>query len=114
MDPKNIILLGVKGAVIALRRDTGERLWETKLRESISADFVTVTADEARVYAHTYGEFHCLDLQTGNRLWHDKLAGFGYGIASIALPGQQPIPASTVEGKRHQNAAAASAASSSS
>jgi outer membrane protein assembly factor BamB len=113
MDPKNILLLGVKGAVIALRRDTGERLWERKLRDSISADFVSVTADETRVYAHTYGELFCLDLRTGNPLWHDKLSGLGYGIASLAVPGQVPIPAGTFEGKRHQDASVTSTASSS-
>jgi outer membrane protein assembly factor BamB len=109
MDPKNILVLGVKGSVVALRRDTGERLWATKLKGSLSADFVSVTSDDARVYAHTGGELFCLDLQTGNGVWQDGLSGFGYGVASLALPGQTVSVASALERKRQEDAAAASA-----
>src|SRR4051812_40237287 len=111
MDPKNILLLGVKGSVIAMRRDTGERLWYTKLKGSLSADFVSVTADEERVYAHTGGELFCLDLRTGNSVWRDELSGMGYGVASIAMPGQLTSPAPAFERKRQQDAASASSSS---
>ena len=70
MEPDNILLLGIKGAVLAFRRDTGAHLWATELKSS-SNNFVTVTSDEFRVYAHTGGELFCLDLQSGQKLWHD-------------------------------------------
>ena len=111
MDPENIVLVGVKGAVLAFRRDTGAHLWATELKSS-SSDFVTVTSDLDRVYAHTGGELFCLDLQSGQKLWHDGLKGFGYGIASITLPG---LPGSTqiaAERKRRDDADAAAHSSS--
>lgn len=111
MDPENIVLLGVKGAVLAFRRDTGAHLWATELKSS-STDFVTVTSDLDRVYAHTGGELFCLDLQSGQKLWHDGLKGFGYGVASIALPGSAPAPSSVMEQKRQNDADAATHASS--
>ena len=103
MDPKNIVLVGVKGSVLAFHRDTGAHLWATELKSS-SNNFVTVTSDEDRVYAHTGGELFCLDLTTGERIWHDPLKGFGYSLASIALPGAAattPI----AQAKRQQDAA---------
>jgi outer membrane protein assembly factor BamB len=109
MDSSNIVLLGVKGSVLAFRRDTGEHLWATELKSS-SNHFVTVTADDFRVYAHTGGELFCLDLQSGQRLWHDGLKGFGYGLASLALPGVPPAPSSLSEKRRQEEAAAQSAA----
>lgn len=113
MDPKNIVLLAVKGSVVALRKDNGARLWATRLKGSLSSDFVSVAADETRVYAHTGGELFCLDLQTGNGLWQDELAGFGYGVASLALPGFPTTPATApAERRRDDDASAATAANS--
>lgn len=107
MEPDNILLLGIKGAVLAFRRDTGAHLWATELKSS-SNNFVTVTSDEFRVYAHTGGELFCLDLQSGQKLWHDGLKGFGYGLASLALPGA--APASPFAEKARQGQAAAASA----
>jgi hypothetical protein len=108
MNPENVLLVGVKGAVLAFRRDTGAHLWATELKSS-SNNFVTVISDEDRVYAHTGGELFCLDLQSGTKLWADGLKGFGYGLASIALPGvAQSFP--TVEQLRQMEADASSSA----
>jgi outer membrane protein assembly factor BamB len=104
MDPKDILLVGVKGTVTAFRRDTGAKLWSTRLK---SGEFVTVAADDLLVYAHTNGELFCLDLQTGVQLWKNELPGLGYGIASLTLPGQLSSLAPIVEQKRHDAAAAA-------
>ncbi len=103
MDPKNILLLGVKGTVIAFRRDTGNQMWSTHLK---SGGFVTVTADTLLVYAHTGGELFCLDLQTGSRIWHNGLPGLGYDVASLALPGAVATFDPAVEHKRRAEAAA--------
>jgi outer membrane protein assembly factor BamB len=113
MDPKNIMVLGVKHTVVAFQRETGQRLWTANLKSSLSGDFVTVVADDFRVYAHTSGEIFCLDLQTGQTLWTDGLAGFGYGVASIALPGLAVPVTATAERRRNDSAAAASASSTS-
>jgi outer membrane protein assembly factor BamB len=106
MNPKNILLVGVKGAALAFRRDTGEHLWATELKSS-SNDFVTVIGDDTRAYAHTGGELFCLDLLTGNQLWHDKLKGFGYGLATLAFPGGTAVSPTAAEVIRQAAATAA-------
>jgi len=103
VDSTNIVLLGVKSTVLAFRRDTGARLWATELK-SRTNNFVSVVSDEDRVYAHTGGELFCLDLQSGQKLWQDGLKGFGYGVASIALPGAAPVPPAVFEQKRQDDA----------
>ena len=113
MESENIVLVGVKGAVLAFRRDTGAHLWATELKSS-SNNFVTVTSDQDRVYAHTGGELFCLDLQSGQKLWHDELKGFGYGLASLALPGVATASPTAEQLHQIQAAAAASTTHSSS
>jgi outer membrane protein assembly factor BamB len=104
MDAKNILVIGIKGSVIAFRRDTGEQLWATHLK---SSSFVTVVTDEKRVYAHTGGELFCVDLVSGSSLWRDGLKGFGYGVASAALPGVPAAATATAVTERHRQEQAA-------
>lgn len=83
----DILLLATKGTVVAFHRQTGQRLWTTPLKSSWGGDFVSLVADERRVFAHTKGEVFGLDLFTGQVLWNDGLAGFGFNLAALALPG---------------------------
>jgi outer membrane protein assembly factor BamB len=105
MDAKNILVLGVKGSLVAFRRDTGEELWSTHLK---SSGFVTAVTDEKRVFAHTKGELYCVDLFTGQALWSDPLTGRGYDLASIAGPGIAAPTSPTLMEKQIQDQAAAS------
>ncbi len=87
MNPDSILLLAIKCSVLACERETGRRLWQTALKEDwTSSDFVSLVADEKRVFATTKGELFCLDLFTGLVLWQDGLKGTGYGVVSLALP----------------------------
>jgi outer membrane protein assembly factor BamB len=104
MDAKHILVLGLKGSVLAYHRDTGQLLWSTHLK---SNGFVSVVTDLTRVYAHTHGELFCLDLFTGNGVWNDPLKGWGFDLASMALPGAQPLSPSTTFQKLQQDQAAA-------
>ena len=102
----NVIYLGIKGAVIALNRATGEELWRTALK---GGDFVNTVLDGNQLYATTKGEIFCLDTKTGEPLWHNNLTGMGWGLISIATPsGSQVLSA---QEKQMRDAAAASAAS---
>ena len=111
MKAENIVLLGVKGTVLAFCRDTGDRLWSQDVDAGFAAGsgFVTLMADETRVFAHSCGELFCLDLFTGELLWHDKLAGLGYGLATIALPGSLASNVSEMAQIQHQHASGAAA-----
>ncbi len=84
---KDIVIVAAKSTVRALDQVNGTELWSQKLASGLGTDFVSVVADAKRVYAHAHGRLYCLDLRTGSVLWSDGLAGLGYGIASIALPG---------------------------
>jgi hypothetical protein len=59
------------------------------------ADFVTVTCDGERVFAHAGGKLFGLDLASGRLLWSNELTGYGYGLASICVPGFGSAPDST-------------------
>ena len=54
--------------------------------------FVTVLSDGCNVFAHTHGKLHCLDFATGRVLWTNELSGYGYGIASLCIPGGATAP----------------------
>ena len=82
-----LVVLGLNGRVAALLRKNGRLLWSTDLPGILGDRFVTVTCDDACVYAYTHGQVHCLDMQSGRRLWSNELKGFGYGIATVCLPG---------------------------
>ena len=110
LQPDDIVLLAVKRTVIAFNKRSGARLWSQTLTTGLSEDFVTVLADTQRVYAHTKGQFFCLDLFTGNELWRDGLTGLGYGVASIALPGGAATAIPGAAQTLRSNAAAMTAA----
>jgi outer membrane protein assembly factor BamB len=112
MDHSKIVVLGVKGTVLAYNQETGESLWKRPLKPGISEHFVTVVADTKRVYAHTKGELFCLDLFTGNLLWQDGLAGLGFGLATIAIPGQTAPSAAVMAAVQKQRQDSSTAATS--
>lgn len=55
-------------------------------------DFVTILVEGDRVFAHSKGRLHALELATGHLLWTNDLPGLGYGMASLAIPGGNSAP----------------------
>jgi hypothetical protein len=93
MSSNDILLLGLKQSVTAISKLNGQSLWKTALPGGLTGDdFVTVLSDGQRVYAHTEGKLHCLDLADGRVLWSNELRGYGYGIASLCFPGGPGAP----------------------
>jgi hypothetical protein len=70
------------------------------------------SCDSSKVFAHTEGKLHCLDLADGRILWSNDLRGYGYGIASLGFPGgpTAPDPAAVQKRilERQQSSASAS------
>lgn len=114
METKDILLLGVKRTIIAFQRSTGVELWRREIGEGLlsGSNFVSLQADEQHVFAHTSGELHCLDLQTGTPLWNDKLSGLGYGVATLAFPDGSTNTTAAAQEKLRQDAARRRSASS--
>lgn len=92
MNPEDILLLGLKARVTAISRKTGQQIWSTALPGGMGYDFVTLLNDGERIFAHTKGRLHALDVASGQLLWSNELSGYGYGVASLALPGGPSAP----------------------
>ncbi|MDB6121069.1 MAG: hypothetical protein JWQ71_62 [Pedosphaera sp.] len=83
MSKDNLVFVGIKGTAIALDRETGQIVWETHLE---SSGFVHLVLDGENLYATTQGEVFCLNATTGNPRWHNRLKGYGLGLASLVTP----------------------------
>lgn len=109
-DPKVLLYVGIKNAVLALDEATGAERWRAALR---SGDFVTVLWDGEALFAANAGEIWRLDPATGATLWHNEMKGLGRGLVSLAsarAPGTAPQDAVGVAKKRKDEQAAAAAA----
>ena len=109
MKTSDLVFIGIKGSVIALDRATGQQVWATHLK---GLQFVNVLLEDGAVLASCCGEIFCLDPLAGNALWHNRLKGFGTGLATIATehnPGDSKAPV-LAEKRRRDAQAAASAA----
>jgi outer membrane protein assembly factor BamB len=113
MKAPEIILIGVKHSISAVSRANGQVLWTTKLPGGLGSDFVAVTCDGERVFAHSSGQLFCMDLSSGQMLWTNELRGYGYGLATICVPGMASSPdLATVRAIQAQREAANNSATS--
>lgn len=94
MKRDDILLLGLKNMVTAVEKATGALLWRTELSGKwlSGGQFITLVCDEKRVFAYAGGELFCLDLATGAKLWENGLPGYGYGFATLCVPGHGSAP----------------------
>jgi len=93
MNASDFVFVGLKNRVTALGKNDGQIVWTTALPGGLGEEFVTLSCDDRRVFACAHGQIHCLDLFSGQILWHNELKGHGYGIASICLAGGPVAPA---------------------
>jgi outer membrane protein assembly factor BamB len=108
---QELVFVGIKGSVIALRRDSGETAWSIKLRRG--ASFVPLVVEGDRVYAISGGEVTCLSASDGKPLWHNEMPGFGRGHAVIAgAPSGGAIAAAVSEQEAAARAGSAAAVAS--
>ena len=91
MKAQDIILVAANYRVVALRKASGEQLWETVLVPGFfkfGNNFVSAALDETGVYAYASNQMFRLDLQTGAILWQKKLPSLtGLVTSSIAFLG---------------------------
>ncbi len=92
MNPNDVIFMGLNSRVIALNRSSGQTLWDCKLGGVLGDGFISLTSDGQRVFAFCKGQIYCLDASSGNIVWTNELKGFGYGIASVCIPGFPTAP----------------------
>jgi outer membrane protein assembly factor BamB len=100
------IFAGIRGAALAIDRDSGQTLWQTELK---GTEFVSVTVQGGDLFAASRGRVYRLDPSTGHVLWCNELPGLGWGIVSLA---GAPQDAGAAEKQRRDAQAAAAAAAS--
>ena len=105
MKTAELVFVGIGRSVVALNRAAGEQVWATRLK---GYDFVNVLLDGGRIFATCCGEIFCLDPLTGDVLWHNRLKGFGTGLATIATEAGagSGLAAALAEKQRRDQAAA--------
>ncbi len=110
MHATELLFLGLNSRVIALNKRDGQVVWAAELTGILGDNFVTVQADGQSVFAFTKGRIYCLDLRSGRILWTNELKGYGYGIATICLPGFGSAPDAAALAKHHADESAESSA----
>ena len=84
----DLVFVGLKSRVAALRRDTGEMVWSWRAPKPRGGSYLSLLViDKTRLIASVDGYTYCLDARTGAELWFNELKGFGTGVASIATLG---------------------------
>ena len=109
MKISELVILGIRGSVVALNRATGEQVWATHLK---GYEFVNIVVEDQQVLATCSGEAFCLDPFTGRVVWHNRLKGFGRGLATIGTQAnqqQRQTAISAAQRLRDEAAAAAGA-----
>ena len=84
----DLVIIGIKGTVLALSASNGAEVWRTHCKGST---FINVCEQDGRIFATTYGEIFCLDGLTGRLLWHNPLRGMGFGLITVSGSSQVPF-----------------------
>ncbi|MYD43027.1 MAG: PQQ-binding-like beta-propeller repeat protein [Gammaproteobacteria bacterium] len=107
MKLKSMLILGVKGHVVCLRKEDGREVWRTHLR---GRGNTTVLRDGDRVFAATKGYLYALDIQSGSILWVNGLPKLGFGTCIMGSPNQGVMAAINIIVQQQMAAAAAASA----
>lgn len=109
MNPNDVIFMGLNSRVVALNKGNGQILWDTKLGGVLGDGFISINSDGQHVFAFCKGQIYCLDASSGAIVWTNELKGYGYGIASICIPGCPTAPDSAMYAKMESDKRSSSA-----
>lgn len=90
MRSQDLVLVGLKGHVVCIRKTDGTELWRTKLKRS---GMVTICRINECVFAATKGYLYSLDLNTGEIQWQNNLPKLGFGTCVMGTPNQGAVAA---------------------
>ncbi|MBC7791441.1 MAG: PQQ-binding-like beta-propeller repeat protein [Anaerolineae bacterium] len=80
-DIQELLFVGIKSEVVAIRRKDGSEVWRTKVKGS---GFVNVLWDGEGLFAAGSGEVFRLNPTDGGIMWHNQMKGLGIGVVSMA------------------------------
>ena len=109
MESNSILLVGIKGHVVCVRKSDGVELWRTHLRGS---DTTSIVRDDDTAFAATKGHVYALNLSDGEVRWVNDLPRLGYGACTMGTPNQGALAALQVIAQQQAAMLAAIAASS--
>lgn len=103
-DPVQLLFVGIKDVVIALRHEDGAEVWRAKLK---GGDFVTVLWDGESLFAANSGEVFRLDPRSGAIVWQNQMKGLRTGVVSLASfrAKTQSTPYETIAEQKRREAA---------
>lgn len=82
MTLSDLIFTGFNKRVAALHRLTGEIVWQWTAPSGSS--YTSLLLDGDRLIVSVHGYMYALDALSGTQLWMNEMAGFGFGVASLA------------------------------
>lgn len=82
MHLSDLIFTGFNKRVAALHRLTGEIVWQWTAPSG--SNYTSLLVDGDRLIVSVDGYMYALDTLSGTQLWMNEMAGFGYGVASLA------------------------------
>ena len=82
MNLNDLVFTGLNSRVAALNRNTGAIVWRWSAPAGTTYTILLLDGDRLIVSVHGY--MFALDAATGRQLWDNEMAGFGYGVASLA------------------------------
>ena len=107
MKLSDLVFTGFNKRVAALRRSTGELVWQWKAYHN---GYVTLLLDGEMLIVSVNGYMYGLEALTGREIWRNEMEGFGYGVASLVS--QNGVTGASLQNVAAVQAAAAAAASS--
>jgi len=75
------LFLGIKGHVVCLDKESGDVVWDTKVKNSA---ITNVYYEDGLVFAYSGGHLFCLHSSDGSLKWENTLKGLGYGACIMA------------------------------
>ncbi|MCX7421248.1 MAG: PQQ-binding-like beta-propeller repeat protein [Planctomycetia bacterium] len=84
MSIEDLLFVGFNGVVVALEKQSGERVWTWECPKPSSRQMVAILVEEDCVFASSGGYTYCLEGLTGQQLWYNPLKGLGSGVPCLA------------------------------
>jgi outer membrane protein assembly factor BamB len=115
MNIADLVFVGFNRRVAALKRQTGELVWEWKASSGTS--YVSLLLDGGTLIVSVCGYMYGLDAATGIQRWYNPMKGFGTGVtALVSLNGMSsnPLSAAAAEEAARQASQSSTSASASS
>lgn len=81
MNINDLVFTGFNRRVAALKRQTGEIVWQWQASNGMS--YVSLLLDGGVLIVSVNGYMYGLDAATGNQLWYNPMTGFGTGVTAL-------------------------------